>query len=107
GGEIVEERYHKLPILRQDRPDDDALAAGEADHVNQLCRIAMDLVGHYLSLAAPPSAFKNQARTRAMAEQAPLDICKASFGSADPAAAIQHNALRLDPSCFWRNRSHE
>ena len=55
----------------------------------------------------PPSAFKNQARARAMSEQAPFAICEASFGRANPSTAIQHNALRLDPSSFWPNGSHE
>jgi hypothetical protein len=59
----------------------------------------MTVIGAY-----PAGVMKNQAGARAMSEQAPLAIREAAFGSAKTAAAIQHNALRPDPSCFWRNR---
>ena len=55
----------------------------------------MDLVGHYINRAAPPSAFKNQAGTRAMTGQAPLAICEVSFGGADPATASPHSSPRI------------
>jgi hypothetical protein len=55
----------------------------------------MTVIGAY-----PAGVMKNQAGARAMSEQAPLAIREAAFGSANTAAAIQHNALRPDPSCF-------
>src|SRR5262249_27561542 len=55
--EIVEELDQKLPILRQDRPDDDALTAGQVRHVDQLCRITMASVDHCMRLdAVSPAA---------------------------------------------------
>jgi len=43
---------HRL-ILRQHRADDDALAIGQVQHVDQVGRIVMDLVEHG---RAPPGA---------------------------------------------------
>ncbi len=57
--------------------------------------------------ATRPSALKDQAGCSAVREQAPPVICKAPLGCTDPAAAVQHNALSPDPTCFRRDRSHE
>ena len=38
-----------------------------------------------------------------MSEQAPLAIREESFSRANAVAAVQHHALCLDASCFWRN----
>ena len=43
---VAEEGDGQVLILRQHRPDDDALAAGKAHHVDQVGGIAMDLVDH-------------------------------------------------------------
>ncbi len=45
-GQIIEECAHQLPILWQDRPDDDALA--QVHDVDKLRRIAINLVSHHI-----------------------------------------------------------
>lgn len=58
---IVEERDHKFPILRQDRPDDDTPAIGQVHHVNQLSRIVI-LVSHCINSPMPCWQIQGAAR---------------------------------------------
>jgi hypothetical protein len=51
GGEAADEILHELRVLRQDRAEHDALAAGPADDIDQFGRIAMNRVGHDLALS--------------------------------------------------------
>lgn len=46
---------------------------------------------------------ENEARGRAMRQQASVVIGGTSFSSPNPATAIQNNAFRLDASYFWLN----
>ena len=46
GGQVAEERACQVLVLGQHRPHHDAPAAGEKHHVDQLGRVAVDLVGH-------------------------------------------------------------
>jgi hypothetical protein len=59
-----------------------------ADHVNQLRRVAMDLVEHYTSRPAPPSAFQ---KAGAPSVRRP---------SAAPTGDRNLTRCPLDPSCF-------
>jgi hypothetical protein len=79
-------------------------AIAQVHDVNELRRIAMNLVSHRIRGSVSP---QNQAGGRAMREQAPVAIGEASFGSANPAAAIQHFTVCLDPACSRRNGSHQ
>src|SRR6202158_4210616 len=53
------------------------------------------------------SALKDQARGRAMREQAPLAIRDPSFGGADAPAPAQHDAFRPDHTCFRDDRPQQ
>jgi hypothetical protein len=52
GRKFKEERDQEFTILRQDRPDDDAVAAGQVHHVDQLRGIVMDPVSHIVASGA-------------------------------------------------------
>src|SRR5215813_12936366 len=54
-----------------------------------------------------PSALKNQARGRAVREQASIDIRDPPFGGANPASTAQHSSFCLDGAGLRRDRPHE
>ena len=60
-----------------------------------------------MALPHPASARENQARRRAVREQAALGVGDAAFGRADATAAVQRSALRPDPAGCQRDGPHE
>ena len=57
--------------------------------------------------ANAPSGLKNQARGRAVREQASIDIRDPPFGGANPASTAQHSSFCLDGAGLRRDRPHE